>query len=341
MQFDISLIKNYWHLVCHRNELPKSGDFIVFNTAAGDIVVFNDNDNLVAFDNRCPHRGAVVYRDTHGNQAASCQYHGWTYSRGKLIVPQRQGFQDCDIESAKWHEYRTDWCGDFLFVGIEPRQALYEQLDNCAELLENISFNIAQRLDTNQYTYECYWPLAVENALEPYHILMVHPQTLAGLNLEEGRNEFHGVNSVWYAPVGNTALRKQLGMLKRHFTMDFAYEGYMSIYLFPFTMLSSTFGYSYSLQHFLPVADGRTTFFSSRLLSAPVASEKSAKILESFFASTAKMNRQVFDEDHSVCKFMPRDSWNTEPLRYASSNEIKINHFRQSCREHLAHSTAL
>ena len=334
---DSSLLREYWHLLCHRRELPAKGDYLRFPTAVGDIVVFNDGKDLVAFDNRCPHRGARIYDGASGNQPASCKYHGWTHDAGIMIIPEREKFSHCDLSEARLNQYEVDWCGDFLFVGIRPRTPLYEQLGECAETIENISFNIDVRIDLNQYTYECYWPLAIENALEPYHISMIHPETLATLELEDGENTFIGINSIWKAPIGNARVKRQLQGLKRLFAIDFAYEGYFSLYLFPFTMLSSTFGYSYSLQHFFPATEGgRETHFTSRLLTAPAANERAGAMLSSLFSSTAQVNRRVFEEDHEICKRVPSESWSVEPLRFPNADEVKITHFRESCRKHLA-----
>lgn len=335
MDLDRSLVEGYWHLLCHRRELPVPGDYLRFETCIGDVVVFHDGNDLVVFDNRCPHRGALIYRDTQGNQPATCGYHGWTFTRGQIIVPHRENYPACDLSQAKLATYLVEWCGDFLFFSIKPLQSLYEQLGDTLEILENISFNIDASVDVNHYVYECYWPLAVENALEPDHISLIHPQTLSKLELHEGENVFMGLNSIWRAPIGNAHLSKKLGSMKRLFKIDFSYEGYLSLYLFPFTMLSSTHGYSYSLQSFFPRdAAGTTTSFCSRLLTAPLRDEHAAAVLSSFFASTAKVNRQVFEEDHDECKRMPRDAWNAEPLRFASTSEAKIQHFRASCRAH-------
>ncbi len=332
---DTALVREYWHLLCHRRELPAKGDYLRFETAAGDIVVFNDGQDLIAFDNLCPHRGARLFDGACGNQPATCRYHGWTHDAGIMIIPEREKFAHCDLAEARLHQYAVDWCGDFLFVGIAPRQPLYEQLGDSAAWLENVSFNIDARADVNHYTFECWWPLAVENALEPHHISLVHPQTLATLQLERGDNRFMGLNSLWTAPVGNARIARQLQGLKRFFAIDFAYDGYASLYLFPFTMLSSTFGFSYSLQHFFPGARG-DTHFSSRLLTTPAADERAAAMVAPLLESTAALNRRVFEEDHEVCKRMPASSWSPEPLRFASTDEAKIEHFRASCRQHLA-----
>jgi phenylpropionate dioxygenase-like ring-hydroxylating dioxygenase large terminal subunit len=341
MNFDVDVFRDYWHLICHRNELPHSGDYIRLQTVLGDLVVFNDAGDLVAFDNLCPHRGARMFSGIEGNQSATCKYHGWSYNHGRMVIPLTEDFGGCATHTARINKYQVDWCGDFLFVGVSPRQSLYDQLGGTAEVLENISFNIAGRFDFNSYEYQSCWTVAVENALEPYHIGMVHPETLGTLELEAGNNEYHGQNSIWYAPVGNQRLNKQLRMLKKQFAIDFGYEGYMSVYLFPFTMISSTYGYSYSLQHFFPSArNEETAHFSSRLLLAHAASEQAKKIIAPLFASTAQVNRKVFAEDHEVCKLVPRTSWSMEPLKYASVAEEKIGHFRTSCREYVSSKAA-
>lgn len=320
-------------MLCHRAELPIDGDFLRFKTPIGDVVVFNDGGEFVAFDNRCPHRGAMIYLADSGNQANTCKYHGWTFKSGKMIIPSVHQFSSCNIERAELRQYKLDWCGDFLFVGIDPTHDLYKQLDGVAEYIENISFNINGRLDLSAYEYECAWPLALENALEPYHIDMVHPGTLAALKLEDGTNTFHGSNSVWRAPIGDARIKRQLEKLGSFFNIDYGYQGYMSIFMFPFTMISSTFGYSYSLQNFFPnqTRVDRTNFMS-RLLTCNARDDHAKKIIQMFLESSAKVNRQVFEEDHSICKIMPTDSWRPEPLEFISEQEVKIAHFRELCR---------
>jgi hypothetical protein len=107
----------------------------------------------------------------------------------------------------------------------------------------------------------------------------------------------------------------------------------MSLYIFPFTMISSTYGYSYSLQNFFPAPRGESrTRFTSRLYASNTLNGNATRVLDSFFESTVRMNRQVFDEDHDICKLLPKESWSTDALRFPSDAEVKIDHFRQSCR---------
>ena len=324
---------SHWHLDCHRKELDCNGDFIRFDTPIGEVALFNDNGNIIAFDNKCAHRGAKIYLTDFGNSANTCKYHGWTFSHGKLSISSAEQFKNCDINLATLNKYLVDWVGDFIFFAVKPKQGVYDQLGEVSEILENISFNIAGRHDFSRYDYECHWPLALENALEPYHISMVHPNTLGTLKLEDGENQFYGPNSIWRANLGDARREKQLASLSRFFSIDYQYEGYMSIYMFPFTMISSTFGYSYSIQNFFPSTNNvESTHFTSRLLGTHARNEASRPVAEDFLASTAAVNRRVFEEDHEVCKLLSTDSWSSAPLRYASELEEKIQHFRSLCR---------
>lgn len=340
MDLDLSLLRQYWHLVCHRSEVARRGDYIRLDTAAGEIVAFHDGSKVQAFDNRCPHRGARIFSAAFGNAPATCPYHGWTYRSGQMFVADRGRFAGCDLSGATIKHLQTAWVGDFLFVGLEPRQTVEDQLSGLYELVEAISRNISKRADFSNYSYECYWPIAVENALEPYHISAIHPKTLNLLKISDGKNEFFGKNSLWRAEVNDERSAKILRSLKRFFDIDLQFEGYQFIYLYPFGMISSTFGYSYSVQNFFPKGGGETAFYS-RLLQARTRDDQAARTLESFFESSANINRQVFSEDHAVCKLVPADSWTSDPLRFAADSEVKIQHFRESCRTHLAECSDL
>ena len=334
MEFDHFLINNYWHLIGHRNEFPNHGDFFKIKTIIGDVVVFNDFGQIKVFDNKCPHRGALIYSENIGTRPLTCQYHGWSYINGKVIVPNAFDFIECDIDQANLNLYKIEWCGDFVFFSVSPLDDLYTQLGDSAEILENISFNINSNIDLNQYEYECYWPIAIENALEPYHISLIHPQSLDLLNLQKGKNIFLKNNSIWYSEIGNKRIHKQLTTLKHLFEIDYSYDGYMSLYLFPFSMISSTFGFSYSLQNFFPLTEDQTkTSFNSRLLIANTKSKEASQILSSFFDSTKMINQKVFEEDHFICRNVPKSSWSNKKLKFPNDLEIKVDHFRESCRD--------
>jgi phenylpropionate dioxygenase-like ring-hydroxylating dioxygenase large terminal subunit len=321
-----------WHLVCHRHELPAHNDFLRMPWRGEDLVVYNDSGELIVFDNLCPHRGTRFFVDRYGNAPALCPYHGWRYRNGQIHVARRERFTNCDLSSVRLNCFRTEWRGDFLFAAISPRSSLDDQLSGLGPLLESISKDIAGRHDFNEYPFECNWRVPVENALESYHVDMVHPTTLGSLKLSDGLDKYHGRNSVLWAELTNPRARRHLEALARFFSLSAQYKGYVSIYVFPYAMLTSTYGYSYALQHYLPDQDNNRTNFSSRLLVSKARDSESDEALKSFFDSTSQLNRKVFDEDHQICRRVSANALDWDRPSYFSSDEAKIAHFRESYR---------
>lgn len=329
-ELDRRLARSCWHLVAHRSELAKDRDFLRFEWVLGDLVLYNDKGNVIAFDNVCPHRGARFFLEASGNGPALCVYHGWSYRGGQLRIPKPEAYRLCDRASAALNHFHVDWCGDFLFVAVAPETDLQSQLGALAPTLAAMSADIDRRRDIDAYRFECRWRIAVENALEPDHVRMVHPETLGQLELDDGCNEYHGRNSVLRAGIRNERMTRRLTKLRRFFDVHAAEEGYTAIYIFPFAFLSSTFGYSYALQTFLPSRTGEDTHFATRLFSARLSNTSAEAITEPFFASVAAMNRQVFEEDHAICRRIepsfPMDGSNS----ILSDSEQKVRHFRAS-----------
>ena len=326
------LVRSYWHPIAHRSELANDRDFVRFDIKDFEVVVINDKGNFVAFDNLCPHRGARFFTEDHGNKIVKCLYHGWSYSFGKVNVAGAKNFQGCGIESVKLNEFKLEVFGDFVFFAIEPIYTLQEQLGKeVCDLLINIGADIDSCADFNRYPFECDWTIALENALEPYHIPLIHTDTLAALKLGVGVNKFYGENSIWYSPLGDEKIEKRLKSLNRFYSTTEPFQGYMSIFIFPFSMISSTFGYSYSVQSFFPALTDEKAFFTSRLYPVKNTELRYKDMTSSFIESSAKVNRAIFDEDHQICKRIPSKSWSTTPPTFTSTLEEKLLHFRQSC----------
>jgi phenylpropionate dioxygenase-like ring-hydroxylating dioxygenase large terminal subunit len=332
MDLSLRLINSYWHPLCHASELAEDKDFVRFNLLDFEVVAYNDKGTIIAFDNLCPHRGARFFLDDFGRSRIKCEYHGWSFIAGQAKIPKKEEFINCDIGSAALNQFKVARCGDFIFFSPTAEQNLQQQLG--AELvcrLESISQAIKCRSDFNRYPFESYWPIAVENALEPDHIPMIHGDSLAPLRLQAGENIYYGENSIWLSPLGNNAIDEKLVKLGKFFEPAERYPGYMSIYIFPFAMISSTHGYSYSMQNFFP-GDRTKTFFTSRLYQARESNPRYDEMVKSLMLSSASTNRAVFDEDHTICKRIPAKTWSTDNPKYYGQHEEKIIHFRQSCR---------
>lgn len=330
---DINLFTNYWHLLANANELTNEGDYVCIEAFGQYIAVFNDGLSLVAFDNLCPHRGATIFPVGRGNQKAMCPYHGWVFRKGKVIVSQASSFVASDIGDVALTEYNIDFCGQFLFVSIEPRLTLRDQLSGLFNFLEDKSINIGELGDVNSCKYRCVWPVAVENALEPYHINMIHSSSLGKLHLSQGVNSFFEYGSIWRSEILDEKTLRKLNRISNVLQGANYFKGYEFVYLFPFSMISSTFSFSFAIQNFFP-DDNRFTNFESRLYHVNYKNKNEALVLRSLFDSTASFNRQIFFEDRKICERVPASSWSMSALNYACLSEKKIQHFRAIVRRH-------
>lgn len=329
--------EGYWHLLCHRSEVSKPRDFVRLKGFGQEIVAFHDGKNIVVFDNLCPHRGALIFGDDAGNKPFLCPYHNWSYSNGRVFIADSKQFAHCEQPKPDLNKYETAWVGDFLFFAIKPLKSVEEQLGKAAPMVHSISTSVEARHDFSSYKYGAVWQISIENALEPYHVSTIHPDSLAKLQLTSGRNEFFGSNSVWFAEVGDRRTVKQLTNLLKFFTLDYLHEGYLNLHLFPFSMISSTFGMSYSVQNFFPASESGMTAFASRLYRSKLADQSKANIVAPLMNSTAQLNRQVFTEDNIICQRLPASSWTkAAPAYYAIPDEERLFYFRERFRSEIS-----
>ena len=76
-----------WNYLCLESEIPNSGDWRATFVGEMPVVAARDHDgSVVAFENRCAHRGAMICLDDGGNaKDFHCVYHAWRYDlRGNL-----------------------------------------------------------------------------------------------------------------------------------------------------------------------------------------------------------------------------------------------------------------
>ncbi len=309
LRSDEELIESYWHFGCHSSELRKEGDYLLYRIGEYETALYHDGKEVIAFDNRCPHRGTRFFDEPAGNSRAVCRYHGWSFTEGRLVIPFEDNLMPA-CAKPKLNLYRTEWCGTLMFFAINPISELNSQLrEDLYRLLESLSFDFRSREDLNQYIYECPWQVSIENALEPQHLPFLHSETLDKLKLVNCQNRYWGPNSGVYFDVGNDAIKKALKRIERYYDRGKdAYPGYMSLYLFPFCFISSTAATSYSVQSFFPRSEGGT-WFASRLYSVRLSDLQHEEADATLVRAAIHMNRQVFKEDHEICRRISRGSW--------------------------------
>ena len=76
-----------WHFLCLEIDVPEIGDYRTTMVGAMPVVIARAEDGeVVAFENRCAHRGALICLDDGGTvKDFQCVYHAWRYDlRGNL-----------------------------------------------------------------------------------------------------------------------------------------------------------------------------------------------------------------------------------------------------------------
>lgn len=280
------------HLVGHVSEVANEGDYIRLPIGDEDIVVMREADEMVAFDNRCPHRGALIFDGLFGNAPPICRYHG-RRARG------------CDVRRLEGTVF-NNW----IFVG--PKSETPNRWEDGAGL-EGLGAILTKsdisRVRSYDRPYLCHWTVAVENALDWQHISAVHPGSLGRLGLHPvagGR----GPDGSSIELFSSTAPG-----LQRLAPINPLPADYVHAYFAPYACLASTRGMTWSLQHYLPAANGYTRFISR--LYAPIGTRPG------LIQHAMKLNERVFDEDAAVCARVPQGHWSE-----LSAAEWRIAHFR-------------
>lgn len=285
-----------WIIAAHRSELAEPGSFVLLPWKAdGELALTNIGGRIVAFDNRCHHRGARIFNEPRGNREPRCAYHG------RLATE----------ENVRRFPLQT-WNG-FVLVSEHEEDDTRVPLQMLDFLIEAPSLDLHS---TQAFVMDCDWRVAIENALDFEHVGHVHGDSLAKLQLEPIALECGARGSSIETFKSGAPGLDSMG---RFFTDERRRPDYVHAHYFPFTCLSSTRGWTYSLQHYFPRADGRTNFVH-RLYAAPTT-----RPMPTFFDSVARMNERVFREDAAICARVPAGFEGMLGPR-----EQRIAHFRRA-----------
>jgi phenylpropionate dioxygenase-like ring-hydroxylating dioxygenase large terminal subunit len=170
-----------WQIVCHVNNIPRSGDYQTLDVGPESVLVLRDRDGSIrGFHNVCRHRGSRLL-DGAGTCPATitCPYHGWSYRQdGALVgVPMRDSFPGLDRAEHSLRPVRVDTALGFVFVclaGDPPPVA-----DTWGKLAEELApYRLEEMVPLAPISTDVWhvdWKIAMDNYLESYHVPIGHP----------------------------------------------------------------------------------------------------------------------------------------------------------------------
>ena len=178
-----SILADSWRFVCHESELSEPLDFRLVQVAGREIILLRDEQNqLRAYLNSCPHRGAKIIREPAGRLEAgrmTCFYHLWSFdSSGRCInISQPAAYRDSGIERAHTGllEVRVEVIFGLIFVCLGKTSESLETFlgDEVIQAME-IPFGKAELevFHFHRTEFKANWKLFVETNNEGYHELL-------------------------------------------------------------------------------------------------------------------------------------------------------------------------
>jgi len=176
-----------WHYLCLEIDVPNVGDYRTTMMGAMPVVVARAEDGeVVAFENRCAHRGSLICLDDGGKvKDFHCVYHAWRYDlRGNLkSIAFRHGVNgkggmpdDFQMEAHGPRKLRlTVQCG-LVFGTLSDETPGFEDYVG-PEVMVRFRRVLHKKLEViGRFTQPlpCNWKLYMENVRDTYHASLLH-----------------------------------------------------------------------------------------------------------------------------------------------------------------------
>jgi phenylpropionate dioxygenase-like ring-hydroxylating dioxygenase large terminal subunit len=176
-----------WHYLCLEIDVPDRGDYRTTMMGAMPVVVARTDDGeVVAFENRCAHRGALICLDDGGKvKDFQCVYHAWRYDlRGNLkSIAFRHGVNgrggmpdDFDMAAHGPRKLRTAVLCGLVFGTLSPDAPDIESYIG-PEVLTRLRRVLHKKVEViGRFTQQlpCNWKLYMENVRDTYHASLLH-----------------------------------------------------------------------------------------------------------------------------------------------------------------------
>ena len=193
------LFPRAWVAAAMGSEIPNPGDVLPVEVVGWPLVFVRDRSGeLRCFHNICRHRGAAVVPDTASDcHVLRCPWHGWTYELDGTLkgAPEFAGPGDhriagFDPATSGLKPVRMAQWFDFLFVNLDGEaSSIEDSLSPLTQRFAAFDFDRFRHAGDWNIVYEGNWKVAVEGALENYHLPRLHSQVHQGKRPEVNRTE--------------------------------------------------------------------------------------------------------------------------------------------------------
>ncbi len=304
----VDVFRRAWNAVAAATQLGAHGQQLAVELGGVPVLVRNDKGVVRAYRNVCAHRHSLLApAGTSCTKQLRCQYHGWEYGLdGKLShLPDGASFRGWKAKDARLEQLRCDVAWGLVFVSPTPgATTLREDLGAiCSELDHQFGDTALAWIQITEH--EVNWKVIVENAVEGYHVPMVHQATFGNYAGEEmiehviqpTFTQFHDVAS--RAPA-----RPRIRLLDEILFRSARHYGYSHTHIFPNHCLSWA-GFYREWVVVEPLGPRRARrvgygFFPNNLRATGVLAPLWRRGVGRIASGTRKMADKILGEDSSL-----------------------------------------
>lgn len=324
------IFSDTWAFAGFVEHLANEGDYLTVLAGLNNIVVILNADNqLLAFHNRCRHRGTPLVNGSGNTQGKlTCPYHDWTYNtQGELksLPKQRQEFAGLDktcysltpanvgiwrgmiwVHPNKHSMSLNDW-----FAPMNPHLGPH----NVSNLVESKDDIVCEDINAN-------WKIIVENYIDHYHLAQLHAGTLNMYNHKQAEFGFEGPHFRFWEPLADDYQKD----LVKNTPLPLVYEvtdenkGTWVPLLFPGIGLSESES-SWSIFHIIPISVDKTRVVIRTKVAncSSYAFIKQSVVSASYWSGKTKAKNAHYDQKHPLgsADFMQEDIYVCEQLQKA------------------------
>jgi phenylpropionate dioxygenase-like ring-hydroxylating dioxygenase large terminal subunit len=195
-----ALFRKEWLCVGRLEQVDNIGDFFTREILGEPIVVVRGRDNQVrALSAICRHRYFTVAEGSGNTTRFTCRYHRWVYELdGQLRgAPHMEDLNDLEGNRCRLPEFHLEvWLG-FIFVTLNADpEPLLPKLQDAEPHWSSYGIEHWKVTPWVDEVWPGNWKLAMETALEGYHVTGLHPGTIDKF-MPSSTSDFEATSDQW------------------------------------------------------------------------------------------------------------------------------------------------
>lgn len=168
-----------WQFVVREEEIPKTGDHVVYDIIDKSIIVIRGDDGVIrGVYNSCLHRGRALRTQSGCAAQLKCPFHGFTWDiQGRFkSKPCEWDFKHIENENLELPQVRCESWAGFVFINFDmDAKPLIEFLGVVPEHFRNYNMDRAYSIAHVQRRLACNWKVGQEAFFEAMHTKATHP----------------------------------------------------------------------------------------------------------------------------------------------------------------------